>query len=101
MVSAGSLAELALDPVVAIDLCDFGASLYQQTRAALQREWIGGHHRTTLAEGVVDFIVSDRFVKASSPQLADRIRRARPLVERAKRRIIAGSLTVPFRTTIG
>jgi basic membrane protein A len=98
MVSAGSTAELAQDAVVAIELCDFGASLYEQTSAALQPRWSGGHHHTGLEGGVVDFVVSDAFTRTCDPALGDKIRRARPVVARVKREIIGGRLTVPFRT---
>jgi basic membrane protein A len=98
MVSGGSTADLSQPAVVAIDLCDFGASLYEQVGAALRPAWSGGHYRTTLADPAVDFVISDRFLATRPAALAARIRRARPIVERAKRSIIAGTLPVPFRT---
>jgi basic membrane protein A and related proteins len=101
MVSAGSTAELAQDAVVGIALCDLGASLYAQTMAALRPHWMGGHHRTTLGDGVVDFVVSEPFAARAPAVLSARIKQARPVVERVKARIVAGTLVVPIRTDIG
>ena len=101
MVSAGSTAELAQESVVAIELCDFGASLYEQTSAALEPHWTGGHHHTGLEGGVVDFVLSAGFERTCEPALAAKIRQARPIVAALKRDIIAGRLRVPFRTDIG
>jgi basic membrane protein A len=103
LVSAGSRPEFALGPqsVAAIVLCDFALSLYVQTTQALAPVWHGGHYRSGLQDGVVDFVVSPQFLAHGPREDVARLGAAWPLVSMAKGRIIAGALRVPFETRFG
>jgi basic membrane protein A len=100
LVSAGSRPEFALGPqsIAAIVLCDFALSLYAQTTQALAPLWHGGHYRSGLQDGVVDFIASPQFLAHGPREDVARLGAAWPLVSMAKRQIIAGALRVPFET---
>ena len=102
VVSAGARQQFALGPasVAAITLCDFSASLYQQATAALRSGWSGGHYRSGLKDGVVDFVPSQIFLERAPPAEAARFRAAWPYIARARARIVAGSLHVPFETAL-
>jgi hypothetical protein len=54
-----------------------------------------------LQDGVVDFLPSDLFLAHGPPAEVARFRAAWPSVTGAKTRIAAGSLKVPFKTTLG
>jgi basic membrane protein A len=102
IVSGGSRRQFALGPtsVACMTQCDFGLSLYNQATAALQAGWRGGHYRSGLRDGVVDFVASPLFARAGpAPQVA-RLEAAWPAVEAARARIVAGSLHVPFDTVL-
>jgi basic membrane protein A len=103
IVSAGSRPMFALGPssVAAMTQCDFGVSLYGQTTAALGSGWIGGHYRSGLADGVVDFVASPLFPAHAPPAEVARFRNAWPAIEASRTRIAAGSLKVPFKTMLG
>jgi basic membrane protein A len=103
MVSAGSRPQFALGPqsVAAIVLCDFALSLYEQTTQALAPVWHGGHYRSGLQDGVVDFLASPFFLAHGPRDAVARLNDAWPLIAAAKGRIIAGSLHVPFVTQLG
>jgi basic membrane protein A len=103
LVSAGSRPEFALgsQSVAAIVLCDFALSLYVQTTQALAPVWHGGHYRSGLQDGVVDFVASPLFLAHGTEEEVARFRAAWPLVSAVKGRIIAGALHVPFETQLG
>lgn len=103
IVSGGSRPQFAIGPatVAAITLCDFEASLYMQANAALAPGWKGGHYLSGLADGVVDFTPSPLFFSHGPPAEVARFRAAWPLVVETKRRIAAGTITVPFKTQLG
>lgn len=103
LVSAGSRPQFALGPqsVAAIVLCDFALSLYGQTTQALEPVWHGGHYRSGLHDGVVDFVASPSFLVHGPPDEVAHFHAAWPLISAAKERIIAGSLRVPFETQLG
>jgi len=103
IVSAGSRPAFALGPttVAAMTQCDFGVSLYGQTSAALGRDWAGGHYRSGLADGVVDFVASPLFLAHAPPAEVARFRAAWPAITASRTRIAAGSLKVPFKTMLG
>jgi len=102
VISGGARQQFALGPttVAAITLCDFGVSLYQQATEALRSHWSGGHYRSGLQDGVVDFVPSQIFLKRAPAAEVTRFRAAWPHVARAKASIVAGSLRVPFETTL-
>lgn len=102
VISGGARQQFALGPttVAAITLCDFGVSLYQQATEALRSHWSGGHYRSGLQDGVVDFVPSQIFLKRAPAAEVTRFRAAWPHVARAKASIVAGSLHVPFETTL-
>jgi basic membrane protein A len=103
IVIGGSRPAFALGPqtVAAITLCDFGTSLYQQTSAALKADWRGGHYRSGLADGVVDFTPSPIFLAHGPPAEVAKFRAAWPAITEAKRRIASGTISVPFKTALG
>jgi len=102
MVSGVHRAQFAIGPasVAAITLCDFEASLYQQGNAALAPRWSGGHYTSSLADGVVDFIPSPLFMQHGEPAEVARLRAVWPRVVQTKRRIVAGTISVPFKTQL-
>jgi basic membrane protein A len=103
MVSGGSRPQFPLGPasVAAIELCDFGVSLYGQTAAALTPSWTPGHYRSGLQDGVVDFIPSPLFLAKGPPALVARFRDAWPQILAMKSKIVAGAIKVPFKTNLG
>ncbi|MGH7175902.1 MAG: BMP family ABC transporter substrate-binding protein, partial [Tepidisphaeraceae bacterium] len=64
VVSAISRAHMAMSPrtVIAIVLIDFGRSVYEQVSASMAAGWAGGHHASGLGDGVIDFLLSERFL---------------------------------------
>jgi len=103
VVCAGSRPMFALGPttVAAVTVCDFGLSLYGQTAEALGRDWSGGHYRSSLADGVIDFVASPFFAANAAPAEVERLRGAWPGIVAAKTRIAAGTIKVPFKTLLG
>ena len=103
MVSGGSRPEFSLGAasVAAITLCDFGRSLYLQATAALSPGWTPGHYRSSLEDGVVDFVPSPLFTVQGPAALVARARAVWPSIVAAKAKIIAGSVKVPFKTNLG
>jgi basic membrane protein A len=101
-VSAGSRQQLALGPasVVGIVLVDFPRSLYDQATLARQPHWTGGHVRSGLGDGVIDFLLSDLFLARADAATVAAIHRANARVTDAKHRIIAGTLRVPMVTSL-
>jgi basic membrane protein A len=102
IVSGGARQQFPLGPtsVAAITQCDFGLSLYEQGTAALGEAWKGGHYRSGLKDGVVDFVASPLFLSQGPPAEVARFRAGWPAVQRDKSRIIAGTLHVPFLTAL-
>jgi basic membrane protein A len=103
VVSGGSRPQFPLGPasVAAIELCDFEKSLYGQTTAALAPGWTPGHYRSGLQDGVVDFITSPLFLAKGPPLVVARTREVWPGVVATKQKIVAGTVTVPFKTNLG
>jgi basic membrane protein A len=103
IVCGGSRPEFPIGPasLAAITLCDFGRSLYAQTGEALGAAWTPGHYRSSLADGVVDFVASPLFLAHGPPALVARFHDAWPRLLAAKRSIVAGSVRVPFKPNLG
>lgn len=103
MVSAISRAQYKLGPktVAAIVKLDFGLSLYQEvTRALAASGWTGGHVATGLDSGVIDFELSDVWVKQGPSALVAKAKDVWPSIMAAKQEIIGGKLKVPFNTKL-
>lgn len=102
VVSGVFRAQFKLGPktVAASVLVDFGTSLYKQVSAALGADWKGGHYQSDLSDGIIDFIPSDEFMAQGPADIVAKAKAAWPDVEKAKKDIIAGSLKVPFKTTL-
>lgn len=102
MVSAISKQQYKLGPkaVIAIVKLDFGLSLATEVGRALAPGWTGGHVTTGLKGGIIDFELSDVYLKEGPPELVAKARQVWPSIASAKQGIIAGSLKVPFDTQI-
>ena len=102
LVSAISKQQFKLGPkaVIAIVTLDFGQSLYTQAERALAAGWAGGHVSTGLKGGIIDFELSDVFLKEGPPDLVAKAKQLWPEIDAAKQQIIAGTLKVPFNTTL-
>ena len=103
MVSALDPAQYSLGPksLIAIVGLDFGASLYNEVGKALAPDWAGGTHVSTgLGTGVIDFIRSPVFETDGPSALNAKATEIWPEVEKAKARILDGSLKVPFNTEL-
>lgn len=103
MVSAISPQQYKLGPktVAALVELDFGQSLYNEVSKALSPEWKGGTHVSTgLGTGVIDFVLSPSFVEQGPQDLVAKAKEVWPEIEKAKAAIIAGTLKVPFNTTL-
>jgi basic membrane protein A len=102
LVSAISKAQYKLGPktVAGIVKLDFGLSLYQEVSKALEAGWTGHHLPTGIDTGVVDFELSDTFLKEGPMDLVAKAKEIWPQIETAKKAIIAGTIKVPFNTTL-
>lgn len=102
MVSAISPAQYKLGPSTVISLVslDFGQSLYNEVTRALAADWKGGHVGTGLGTGVIDFVLSPVFLEKGPEALVAKAKEVWPKIEAAKAEIIAGTLKVPFNTTL-
>jgi len=102
LVSAISPAQYQLGPSTVITLValDFGQSLYNETSKAIGPDWKGGHSKTGLGTGVIDFVLSPVFVEKGPPELVAKAKEVWPQIDAAKAKILDGSLTVPFNTTL-
>ena len=100
LVSVGAAAQLKLDPKVVVSMVklDFGRSLSIEVAKALSPSFTGGHTRTGLDGDVIDFVLSDAFLTAGDKPAVAAARRAWPMIEDTKRKILAGSTKVPFST---
>ena len=87
-----SVVELAPASVVATLAVLYGEALYEQLRSALDGAWVGGHQRSGIADGMIDLIVSDRFLAEGPADMTERIRNAAGPMDDARQAIIAGSL---------
>jgi basic membrane protein A len=102
-VSALDPAQYKLGPktVMAIVQLDFGGSLRREALNALGPEWKGGSHvHTDLSSGVIDFKLSDVFLKEGDPKFVEKAKAIWPDIEKARAAIIDGSLKVPFNTVL-
>ncbi len=102
MVSAIAKTQYKLGPktVAAIVKLDFGLSLYQEVSKALEAGWIGHHLPTGIDTGVVDFELSDVFLKEGPADLVAKAKTIWPEIETAKKAIITGTVKVPLNTTL-
>jgi basic membrane protein A and related proteins len=102
MVSAIDPAQYAIGPttVAALVRLDFGQSLYNEVSKALGPDFKGGHTKTGLGTGVIDFILSPVWVEKGPPELVKKAQAAWPEIEKAKAEIMSGTLKVPFNTTL-
>jgi basic membrane protein A len=100
LVSAISEAQYKLGPktIVSLVKLDFGLSLYLQIESALGPDFKAGHIKSGLNDGVVDFVLSPTFLEQGDADTATRAKAAWPVIEDAKKRIVAGTLQVPFIT---
>jgi basic membrane protein A len=97
-----SLDTLALGPktMPATIVIGFGKSLYNQVAAALDGSFKAGHYLANLADGVIDFLVSDEFLKSGPADAVAKVKETWPEIEKAKADIVAGTLKVAFKTEI-
>jgi basic membrane protein A len=79
---------------------NYGLSLYNELKAALASEFKGGHERTNMSGGVVDFALSDVFLKEGEPAAVERAKAIFAELAPIKQAIIDGKIDVPFNTTI-
>lgn len=102
LVSAISKQQFKLGPkeVIAIVKLDFGLSLYTEVARALKAGWSGGHVSTGLKGGIIDFELSDVFLKVGPPDVVAKAKQLWPAIDKAKQEIIAGTLKVPFNTKL-
>ena len=102
MVSAIDPAQYAIGPstVAALVRLDFGQSLYNEVLKALGADFKGGHTKTGLGTGVIDFVLSPVWVEKGPPELVKKAQAAWPEIEKAKAAIMSGALKVPFNTTL-
>jgi basic membrane protein A len=66
----------------------------------LKPEWKGGHTKTGLGTGVIDFVLSPEFVAKGPADLVAKAKEIWPQIDAAKAKIQDGSLTVAFNTTL-
>ncbi len=102
LVSGVSAPQFKLGPatVPAIVQLDFGLSLYQQASRALQPGWSGGHIETGLVGGVIDFKRSPLFLAQGPREWVAKVDSVWPDIEATKAAIVAGTVKVPFRTSL-
>ncbi|MGH7117391.1 MAG: BMP family ABC transporter substrate-binding protein [Acetobacteraceae bacterium] len=102
MVSAISKQQYRLGPkaVIAIVKLDFGLSLATEVNRALAPGWTGGHVTTGLKGGIIDFELSDVYLKEGPAALVTKARQVWPKIAEARSDIIAGKLKVPFETKL-
>ena len=102
MVSAISKQQFKLGPkaVIAIVKLDFGLSLATEVERALAAGWTGGHVATDLKGGIIDFEMSDVFLKQGPAELVAKAKEVWPGIAQARADIIAGKLKVPFDTKL-
>ena len=87
--------------VMAIVQLDFGLSLRNEAIKALGPDWKGGAHvHTDLSTGVIDFKLSEVFLKEGDPKAVEKAKAIWPEIEKARKAIIDGSLKVPFETKL-
>jgi basic membrane protein A len=102
VVSAVFRTQFKLGPktVASSVLVNFGQSLSDQVAFALSGHFAGGHYVSNLADGIIDFVPSPLFMANGPAGYVARAKTAWPAVEAAKQAIIAGTLKVPFNTTL-
>jgi len=91
------LAPKTMHATVAVN---YGLSLYNECKAALDGNFEGGHEKTNMNGGVVDFILSDTFLKEGDPAAIAQARAIFEEVGSVKQAIIDGKVEVPFNTTL-
>ena len=94
-VIGGSEAIVAVAPatVMATVAVLRGQALLEQIRAALDPGFTAGHLRSGIADGMVDLVVSDRFLAEGPAEMVERVSYALPLMDDARQALIAGTLT--------
>jgi basic membrane protein A and related proteins len=102
LVSGISAAQYKLGPksVVTLVSLDFGQSLYNEVSRTLDAGWKGGHVKTGLGSGVIDFVLSPVFQEQGPADLITKAKAVWPQIEKAKAGILDGSLKVPFNTAL-
>jgi basic membrane protein A len=102
LVSGISPAQYKLGPasVATLVSLDFGQSLYNEVSKALKADWKGGHIKTGLGTGVIDFVLSPSFVEKGPADLVAKSKEVWPQIDAVKAKIQDGSLMVPFNTTL-
>jgi basic membrane protein A len=102
MVSAIDPAQYKIGPttVAALVRLDFGQSLYNEVSKALGADFKGGHNKTGLGTGVIDFVLSPVWVEQGPADLVKKAQAVWPEIEKAKADIMSGALKVPFNTTL-
>ena len=93
-----AVVELAPATVIATLAVLHGQALYEQIRAALDPGFAGGHQRSGIADGMVDLLISDRFLAEGPQEMVGSVGYAVPEMEAAREAIIAGTLVPPFDT---
>ena len=96
---AEAIIEAAPGSVIATVAVLRGQALLEQIRAALDPGFTGGHLRSGIADGMVDLLVSDRFLAEGPAEMVERVTYAVPFMEDARQAIIAGTL-VPRMDTL-
>ena len=103
MVSGAANNEDRLAPasVATIFLCDFAKSIRAQVLDALRPTWTAGHINSGLADGTIRYFASESYLQSAPPAavaaLRDGVAACRAS---AKAKIIAGTLRVPFITSV-
>lgn len=102
MVSAIFKQQYRLGPkaVIAIVKLDFGLSLETEVDRALSPGWTGGHVTVGLNGGVIDFELSDVYLKEGPRDLVAKAQQVWSGITQARQDIIAGKLKVPFDTRL-
>jgi basic membrane protein A len=85
--------------VVGIVAIRFGQSLFDQIENALSDDYVAGHFNSGLADGVVDLLISERFLAEGPADMVAAIEAAIPAVDAARQGILDGTVDVVFDTT--
>ena len=84
--------------VVGIVAIFFGQSLYDQIGNALSDDYTPGHFNSGLHDGVVDLLISERFLAEGPADMVAAIEAAIPAVDAARAGILDGTVEVVFNT---
>jgi basic membrane protein A len=84
--------------VVGVVAIFFGQSLYDQIGNALSDDYAAGHFTAGLHDGVVDLLISERFLAEGPAEMVAAIEAAIPAVDAARQGILDGTVDVVFNT---